>query len=770
MCRQDHQAHPEAFKLGKSDVNHDPASQIGKTVVNLSKIKLSKSEISLLEKGLNYIPTPKTLKNEPILDSARQFGRRLKLAYRFRNSKYNSKENFTAKSNWTPPDKEIPQLVLDTIKNIESDISNLKVPYHENNLSHSECKAIKDIRNNPDIIIKPADKGSATVIMNKSDYINEGYRQLNDVRYYKQIPNHIYLETAEKVTDILYDLCKKQVISHKQYMYLKPPEVPRPRQFYMLPKIHKKLESWPNVAMPPGRPIISDCSSESYKVSEYIDHFLQPLASLHESYIKDTYHFINTLKQVKVNESTLIVSLDVDSMYTNIDHESGLEAVKQAFKDNPNPIRPDQHILELLELSLKTNDFVFNGDIFLQLKGTAMGKKYAPSYANIFMAHFEKEAMKKSYLKPTFYRRFLDDIFLLWDHGRDNLDFFLQILNSHHPSIRLTANIQEKENEFLDVTIYKGPSLSENGHFDTKVYFKPTDTHQLLHKKSFHPRHTFRGIIKSQIIRFNKICSQRYDLDKTCSVLFRALKQRGYSARFLRSIKSQTLDEINSGKLLPPPETSDQTDMEFFSEACDGPRCLCCENIIECSTVYGNTNDVAFRLRHDLTCDSQNIIYVITCKECSIQYIGQTGQQLRDRTNNHRADIVNCRDTVIGIHFNSNPCMLEDFKITPIFQCPDYNNEEETTKKRLEIEQYFIDTFKTYHPYGLNIALKKHKDTPSIHYSVPYSNLGVASGKIVRTHYNELQKHLPQTYLGKFVCAYSRNKNLKDVLVSSKIR
>ena len=207
MCRQDHQAHPEAFKLGKSDVNHDPASQIGKTVVNLSKIKLSKSEISLLEKGLNYIPTPKTLKNEPILDSARQFGRRLKLAYRFRNSKYNSKENFTAKSNWTPPDKEIPQLVLDTIKNIESDISNLKVPYHENNLSHSECKAIKDIRNNPDIIIKPADKGSATVIMNKSDYINEGYRQLNDVRYYKQIPNHIYLETAEKVTDILYDLC-----------------------------------------------------------------------------------------------------------------------------------------------------------------------------------------------------------------------------------------------------------------------------------------------------------------------------------------------------------------------------------------------------------------------------------------------------------------------------------------------------------------------------------------------------------------------------------
>ena len=88
--------------------------------------------------------------------------------------------------------------------------------------------------------------------------------------------------------------------------------------------------------------------------------------------------------------------MDVESMYTNIDHESGLAAVKKAFENNPDPTRPDQHILDLLELSLKNNDFQFNGETFLQTKGTAMGKKYAPSYANIFMAHIQTEAIKFS--------------------------------------------------------------------------------------------------------------------------------------------------------------------------------------------------------------------------------------------------------------------------------------------------------------------------------------------------------------------------------------
>ena len=268
----------------------------------------------------------------------------------------------------------MPAEILETVEKINSDLSNLKVPYHQNNLIDGEIRALKNIRQNSHIIIKPADKGSATVIMDKQNYINEGYRQLGDSRYYEKIEKPIYSETSVKVNEILLDLFDKKYISEKQYNYLKPPEEPRPRHFYMLPKIHKPLEKWPIPNMPPGRPIISDCSSESYRVSEYIDHFLQPLASKHDSYLKDTSDFLNKLKQAKINENSLIVTMDVESMYTNIDHESGLAAVKKAFEDNIDPLRPDQHILDLLELSLKNNDFQFNGETFLQTKGTAMGK------------------------------------------------------------------------------------------------------------------------------------------------------------------------------------------------------------------------------------------------------------------------------------------------------------------------------------------------------------------------------------------------------------
>lgn len=80
----------------------------------------------------------------------------------------------------------------------------------------------------------------------------------------------------------------------------------------------------------------------------------------------------------------------------------------------------------------------------------------------------------------------------------------------------------------------------------TKVYFKPTDSHALLYKSSYHPKHTFKAIIKSQIIRFYRISSKESDLQDSISVLFRSLRKRGYSSRFLRAIKSSTLAGLNS--------------------------------------------------------------------------------------------------------------------------------------------------------------------------------------------------------------------------------
>ena len=189
-------------------------------------------------------------------------------------------------------------------------------------------------------------------------------------------------------------------------------------------------------------------------------------------------------------------------MYTNINNTEGLEAVKTAFAENPEVRRPDNEILEWLRLSLECNDFQFNGETFLQVSGTAMGKKWAPAYANLFMAQWEKEVFDKCAIWPYFYKRFLDDLFMLWDYGLEAFLEFFEILNNHNPAVKLTHRIEVLSNDYLDLTIFKGPNFEKHCKLDTKTFFKPVDTHQLLHKSSFHPKHTFAGILKSQILRF----------------------------------------------------------------------------------------------------------------------------------------------------------------------------------------------------------------------------------------------------------------------------
>ena len=141
-----------------------------------------------------------------------------------------------------------------------------------------------------------------------------------------------------------------------------------------------------------------------------------------------------------------------------------------------------------------------------------MSKKIAPSYANLFLAEWEEEALEKCVLKPSVYWRFLDDIFMIWEHTKEEFYKFVKILNTHHPSIIVKAELISESMHFLDTVVYKGNRFKETGTFDTKVYFKPTDTLELLHKKSHHPNHTFKGLIKSHILRYVRICNNKQDV------------------------------------------------------------------------------------------------------------------------------------------------------------------------------------------------------------------------------------------------------------------
>jgi hypothetical protein len=110
-------------------------------------------------------------------------------------------------------------------------------------------------------------------------------------------------------------------------------------------------------------------------------------------------------------------------------------------------------------------------------------------------------------------------------------------LNGIIPGIVITLNVSPSSVNFLDTTVFKRATNTNESELLTKVYFKETDTHQLLHKDSFHPLHTAKGVLKSQILRFQRISSTYDDFSAACKILFQSLAKRKYSTRLMRKMK-----------------------------------------------------------------------------------------------------------------------------------------------------------------------------------------------------------------------------------------
>ena len=140
---------------------------------------------------------------------------------------------------------------------------------HPQNLTRAQKAALKELKNNHDIIIKPADKGSAVVLMNRDDYIKEGHRQLSDTQFYRKMNRNMTHEHNEQIKAFVDVMADRGELHPQTTNYLKN-DSPRTAILYLLPKIHK------NKNPPPGRPIISANECPTERISQFVDFFLQP--------------------------------------------------------------------------------------------------------------------------------------------------------------------------------------------------------------------------------------------------------------------------------------------------------------------------------------------------------------------------------------------------------------------------------------------------------------------------------------------------------------
>lgn len=178
------------------------------------------------------------------------FTRPIRLQYMY-HGENNKPHPFHVKSNWNPPVQ--PSVTLESyLEETKLQLTEIETAKLKNNFHYNEIKAIKELKNNPQVNIKKADKGTTTVIMNKQDKIGEGQIQLNNEENYRPLATPMVEQTYTRVEQLIRELHQSRHIDTMTKKWLSqtanPPRIP---EFYTLTKIHK--------VHPVGRPIISGC-------------------------------------------------------------------------------------------------------------------------------------------------------------------------------------------------------------------------------------------------------------------------------------------------------------------------------------------------------------------------------------------------------------------------------------------------------------------------------------------------------------------------------
>ena len=252
------------------------------------------------------------------------------------------------------------------------------------------------------------------------------------------------------------------------------------------------------------------------------------------------------------------------------------------------------------------NTFEFNNTFYIQTHGTAMGRRMALLYANLFLAKLETDALTHAPHQPHTWWRFIDDIFMIWTDTDDELPTFITYLKNIHPTIKFISSHSATSISFLDVKV----SLSQFGIVETDLYTKPTDKRQHLLQSSCHPLHTKRAIPFSLALRIRRICSSDKSFTLSANELIQYLNDRVYNLSFLRK-DIQRAHAITRNETLKPNQrtTSQPSRVPLITY---NPALRSISTIIQrhyrilsssprCNSVFQTTPLVAFRRTDNLS-------------------------------------------------------------------------------------------------------------------------------------------------------------------------
>ena len=287
----------------------------------------------------------------------------------------------------------------------------------------------------------------------------------------------------------------------------------------------------------PSRLVVGMSNCQLSRVQCWLETFLTPLAKLYGDfeYIKDSTDMLQHIETTKKNlqeagdnnwDDKILFTIDVRALYPSVKFPYLFDSIKDCFK---RCTKWSNHqialLLELIFYTLRNQQIQWEEKIYTFKQGLLTGGKHSVPLANIFLTYIMKELLRTN----TDFKRVFNEIIVLWKRfiddcagiSKGNIYDYLRwfkILQEHFQkfNLELTTDtdsftidgdiITEKETKVatvLDMDIF-----IEDNTIHTKEHRKETSASTYLHYTSAHPRYTFKGIMKSQILRIRRLCSR----------------------------------------------------------------------------------------------------------------------------------------------------------------------------------------------------------------------------------------------------------------------
>jgi len=599
-------------------------SKTPKCVENLSSRQLSKDELATLSLGLNFA-VPDKNHNKMLLETAMYLEQ---IISEIDDDEIGEVEKNCVKSqvckvlmsDYSQPDNSIEKVP----KWIKSSITSLK-----------QDKSI--------IIIK-ADKGNTTVILDRAEYESKMDVLISSGPYKEALkdPTTVHFESTKKLLQKLGDDNK---ISKPTMWNLKPFEEVCPR-IYGVPKLHKE-----NL---PLRPIVDYRYSPCYKTSLFLKKIFKTLTDNHEHTLKNSYDFVERIKDKILDPMDVMISFDVVSLFTNVPITITIQIVKRKLETMSNWKRLAENlttddIMEMLKLCLE-NYFTWRGKFYIQIEGMPMGSPLSPVLAEIFLQEMERTLIpNQPDIKCWF--RMVDDVFAII-RRRSHVKI-LKMLHDYPGGLTFTideGDIVNNSINFLDVTITK----NGDGSLSRKVFRKETHSNRYLDWNSHHHRSQKISVIDSLVMRAIRICDSN-SIDAELKFIERVLIGNGYPAHVLNRRIDYMKNRSNT--------TSSQNKDEKW---CAIPFCGDVTYKVASIIRSGLNRNLGYYTGRKLSSfitnykDKRNRvnagIYKILCN-CGAIYIGETKRDFRIRQKEHEADIRLGRigPSPLAEHEHNNP-------------------------------------------------------------------------------------------------------------------